>query len=303
MPTTAEGDLNAMAVFVALAEAKSFRAAGDRLGVTASAVSQTLKKLEERLGVALAHRTSRSMHLTDAGELLYAAVRPALDELRAATVAVGALGRETRGTLRLHVAGVAEGFLSGPVLDGFLDRHPHVRLDVFVSDEPLDIVAAGYDAGVRLGELIDRDMVAVPLAGNERLLVAGAPSYWQRHPKPRHPRDLTEHQCLNWHPTADAPPYRWEFTESGRDFSVAVPSRVLTNQAGLLLRLARSGHGLAMLYERELEEDLKRGTLVSVLETFCAPFSGFYLYYPERRRTSPPLRALIDHIRRVRRGD
>src|SRR5688500_14519013 len=129
-------DLNAMAVFVALAEAKSFRRAGDRLGVTASAVSHTLRRLEERLGVVLAHRTSRSMRLSEAGEMLYASVRPALEEVRAAAAAVGALGSEPRGTLRLHVAGAAESFLAGPVLDGFLAAHPHVRLDVFVSDDP-----------------------------------------------------------------------------------------------------------------------------------------------------------------------
>lgn len=295
-------DLNAMAVFAALAEARSFRRAGDRLGVTASAVSHTLRRLEERLGVVLAHRTSRSMHLTEAGELLYASVRPALEEVRAAAAAVGALGSEPRGMLRLHVAGVAESFLGGPVLDGFLAAHPHVRLDVFVSDEPLDIVGSGYDAGVRLGEVIDVDMVAVPVGDNERLLVVGAPAYFARHPKPAHPRDLAHHDCLNWHPTADAPAYRWEFTEDGREFSVAVPSRVLTNQAALLLRLARAGRGLTMLYERELRDDIARGDLEVVLEAYSTPFPGFYLYYPGRRQASPPLRALVDYILSWRRS-
>lgn len=294
-------DLNAVATFVALAEAKSFRGAGDRLGVTASAVSQTLRRLEERLGVVLAHRTSRSMRLTAAGEQLYASVSPALAEVRAAATAVGALGDEPRGTLRLHVAGVAESFLSGPVLEGFLAEHTHVRLEVFVSDEPLDIVAAGYDAGVRLGEVIEGDMVAVPLAGDERLIVVGAPAYFARRPKPVHPRELAQHECLNWRPTADAPGYRWEFTEDGRDFSVAVPARVLTNEVALLLRLARAGRGLTMLYERELQGDLARGDLVAVLDEFSTPFPGFYLYYPGRRQASPPLRALVDHVRRTRK--
>lgn len=295
-------DLNAMAVFVALAEAKSFRRAGDRLGVTASAVSHSLRRLEERLGVVLAHRTSRSMHLTQAGELLYASVRPALEEVRAAAAAVGALGSEPRGTLRLHVAGAAESFLNGPVLDGFLAAHPHVRLDVFVSDDPLDIVGSGYDAGVRLGEVIDVDMVAVPLAGDERLLVVGAPAYFARHPRPTHPRDLAHHACLNWHPTADAPGYRWEFTEDGRDFSVAVPSRVLTNHVPLLLRLVRAGRGLTVYFERELRGDIDRGDLEVVLEEYSTPFPGFFLYYPGRRQASPPLRALIDYILSWRRS-
>src|SRR5215207_8018546 len=217
-------DLNAMAVFVAVAEAKGFRAAGARLGVSGSAVSQALRRLEERLGVALVQRTTRSVRLTEAGERLYAAARPALEELRAAVAELGELGGAPRGTLRLHAAGAAEGFLSGPLIAGFLAAHPHVGLDLFVSDEPVDIVAEGYDAGIRLGEVIDKDMIAVPVSGDLRLVVVGAPSYFAKHPKPRHPRDLVEHDCINWHPTAAAAPYRWEFTErgpnGGRDFSV-----------------------------------------------------------------------------------
>lgn len=299
-------DFNAMAVFVALAEAKNFRAAGDRLGVTASAVSQALRRLERRLGVVLAQRTTRSVHLTEAGERLYAGVRPALDEVRAAAVAVGELGagprgEGARGTLRLHVAGVAEDFLRGPTLDGYLAEHPHVRLDVFVSNEPLDIVAAGFDAGLRLGEVIDRDMVAVPVTGDVRLVVVGAPAYLARRGSPQHPRDLAAHECLNWHPTADAPPYRWEFTEQGREFSVAVRERVLSNDAALLLRLARAGRGLTMCFEDEVRDDLARGALVAVLEEFSTPFPGFYLYYPERRHASPALRALVEYVRRARR--
>ena len=299
-------DFNAMAVFVALAEAKNFRAAGDRLGVTASAVSQALRRLEGRLGVVLAQRTTRSVRLTEAGERLYAAVRPALDEVRAAAAAAGELGAGPRGTLRLHVAGVAEDFLRGPTLEGFLAEHPHVRLDVFVSNEPLDIVAAGFDAGLRLGEVIDRDMVAVPVSGDVRLVVVGAPAYLARRGRPQHPRDLAAHECLNWHPTADAPPYRWEFTEPGaegrgRDFSVAVRERVLSNDAALLLRLARAGRGLTMCFEDEVRDDLARGALVAVLEEFSTPFPGFYLYYPERRHASPALRALVDSLRLARR--
>jgi DNA-binding transcriptional LysR family regulator len=291
-------DLNAIAVFVAVAEAKGFRAAGERLGVTASAVSQTLRKLEDGLGVVLVQRTTRSVRLSEAGERLFASVRPALADVRAAVAAVGELGTEPRGTVRLNVSGSAESFLSGPLLDAFLTEHPHVQLDLFVSDEPLDIVAAGYDAGIRLGEVIDRDMVAVPVSGDLRLCVVGAPSYFARHRTPTHPRDLAEHECINWHATAEAPPYRWEFTENGRDFSVAVRGRVLTNDPALLIRLARAGRGLAMLYERQVRDDVARGDLVAVLEEFSTPFPGYYLYYPQRRHASPPLRALIDHLRR-----
>jgi DNA-binding transcriptional LysR family regulator len=296
-PFTMSEDLNAMAVFAVVAEAHGFRAAGERLGVSASAVSQTLRKLEAQLGVVLLQRTTRSVRLTEAGERLYAAVRPALAEVRAAVAAVGALGDAPRGTLRLYAADAAESFLRGPLLAGFLAAHPHVDLDVAVSNAPVDIVAAGYDAGIQLGEVIDRDMIAVPVSGDLRLVVVGSPSYLARRGRPRHPRDLAEHDVLNWHATPDAPPYRWEFTESGRDFTVAVRARVLTTDPALLVSLARAGAGLAMLYEGQARDDIARGDLVPVLEEFSTPFPGFYLYCPQRRQASAALRALIDHLR------
>jgi DNA-binding transcriptional LysR family regulator len=292
-------ELDGVEVFVAVAEAKGFRAAGERLGVSGSAVSQALRRLEDRLGVALVRRTTRSVHLTEAGERLFATARAALEELRTAVAAVGELGDEPRGTLRLHVSGAAEGFLSGALLADFMKEYQHVHLDLFVSDEPVDIVAAGYDAGIRLGEVIDRDMIAVPVSGDIRLVVVGAPSYFARHPKPRHPRDLVEHDCINWHPTAEAPPYRWEFTEGKREFSVDVRARVLTNDPALNIRLARAGAGLSLADDR-MRDYVARGELVPVLEGFSTPFPGFYLYYPERRHASPALRALVDYLRRKR---
>ena len=169
---------------------------------------------------------------------------------------------------------------------------------MFVSDDPVDIVADGYDAGIRLGEVIDRDMIAVPVSDDIRLIVVGAPSYFARHKKPKHPRDLVEHECINFHPTTKAP-YRWEFTEKGRDFSVDVRARVLTNDPVLNIRLARAGAGLS-LADGRVREDLANGSLVAVLEEFSTPFPGFSLYYPRRRHASPTLRALVDYVRRTR---
>ena len=289
-----------MTVFVAVAEAKGFRAAGERLGVSASAVSQALRRLEERLGVALVQRTTRSVRLTPAGELLFAGVRPALEEVRAAVAAASEMSDEPRGTLRLHVSTAADALLAGPFLAGFLAEHPHIDVDLSVSDAQVDIVAEGYDAGIQLGEVIDRDMIAVPVSGDIRLVVVGAPAYFERHAKPKHPRDLADHECINWHATPNAPPYRWEFTEGGRDFSVVVRARVLTTDPALLLRLARAGAGLTMLYEGQARDDVSRGDLVPVLEEFSSPFPGLYLYYPQRRHASPALRALIDSLRRAR---
>ena len=198
---------------------------------------------------------------------------------------------------------VAQSTFGGSLLTEFLTAHPHVGLDLVVSDAPVDIVAQGYDAGIQLGEVIDKDMVAVPLTGDLRLAVVGAPSYFARRGAPAHPRDLVEHDCLNWHPTPDAPPYRWEFTENGRNFSVAVPARVLSTDSAVNRRLATEGLGVTLAFERNVRDAVERGELVSVLEEFCAPFPGYFLYYPQRRQASRALRALIEHLRRWRRAE
>jgi len=295
-------DLDGIAVFVAVAETRGFRTAGDRLGVSASAVSQALRRFEKRMGVTLVRRTTRSVHLTEAGAQLFASVRPALEEMRAAVASVSELGREPRGTVRLLISPGAEQFLRDRVLAGFLAEHPQIRLDLAVSSEIADIVGNGYDAGIQLGEVIDRDMIAVPVSGDLTLVVVGAPSYFAQHKRPKHPRDLVEHECVNWHPTSNSPPYRWEFTEKGRDFSVTVPTRVLTTDPVLLVRLARAGVGLAMVYAEQVREDVARGDLVPILEEYSTAFPGFYLYYPHREHASPPLRAFVDYLQRTRQS-
>jgi DNA-binding transcriptional LysR family regulator len=295
-------ELDGMATFVAVAEAKGFRAASDRLGVTHSAVSQAIRRLEERLGVPLVRRTTRSVHLTDAGERLYAALRPALDDVRAAVAAVGEFGEDPRGTLRIHTSGAAETMFGESLIVPFLKEYPHIQLDLVVSDAPVDIVADGYDAGIQLGEVIDKDMIAVPVTGDLRLTVVGSPKYFAERGVPAHPRDLTEHDCLNWHPTPTAPPYRWEFMENGRDFAVAVPARVLSTHAVLNRRLAVAGLGITLAFKEHVKDYIDRGELVSVLDKYCVPFPGYYLYYPQRRQASRSLRALIDHLQRWRRS-
>ena len=295
-------ELDGMATFLAVAETKGFRAAGSRLGISHSAVSQAVSRLEARLRVALVRRSTRSIHLTEEGERLYAALRPALDEVRAAVTGVGEMGREPRGTLRLHTSRAAETIFGESLFSGFLTAHPQIQLDLVVGDAPVDIVAHGYDAGIQLGEVIDEDMVAVPVTGDLRLVVVGSPSYFARRGVPQHPRDLTHHECLNWHPTAEAAPYRWEFTEDGRDFSVTVPARVLSTDAALNRRLVTAGIGVTMAYQSHVRDALARGELVAVLEKFCAPFAGYHLYYPHYRHASRVLRALIDHIRVWRRS-
>jgi DNA-binding transcriptional LysR family regulator len=295
-------DLNGMAVFVAVAEAKGFTAAARQLGVSASAVSQSVRKLEAQLGLTLLQRSTRSVRLTEAGEQLYSTVAPALAHVRSAVAALGAMSSEPRGTVRLHVSTGAVDFLRGRLVSDFLAATPHVRLAVEVNDEPVDIVADGYDAGIEIGEVIDRDMIAVPVSGDLELAIVGAPSYFARHPAPKHPRDLTDHTCINWHRSPDDPPYRWEFTEKGRDFSVAVDSRVVSTDTGFNLRLAAAGVGLAVTYVDMAREWVERGELLRVLAAYCPPFPGCFLYYPQRRHTSPALRALIDHLRGLRQA-
>jgi DNA-binding transcriptional LysR family regulator len=293
--------LDGMVVFVAVAEAKNFRIAGERLGVSASAVSQALRKLEDRIGVPLVQRTTRSVSLSEAGERLYATVRPALADVEEAVTAVSELGDSPRGNLRLLVGSAADAFLSGSVLADFLNANPAITIDLAISDDPRDIVTEGYDAGIQLGEVIDRDMIAVPVGGDIRMTVVGSPSYFAEHPKPRHPRDLVNHECLNWHPAPGTPPYRWEFTEDGKEVVVTVRSRVLSNDSSINIRLARAGIGLTIVYQDQVRDEIARGELIPVLEKFHEPFPGYYLFYPQRRQASSALRALVEHLRASKR--
>lgn len=295
-------DLAGITVFVTVAEARSFRAASERLGVTRSAVSQAIRRLEERMGVALIQRTTRSVHLTEAGERLYQSVRPALDDLGAAMEAVGELRDQPSGMLRVTVSSIAERFLSGPLLAGFLAAYPDIRLDITVSDEEFDIVAEGLDAGVRLGEVIEQDMIAIPVSDEQRQMVVGSPDYMARHGAPAHPRDLSAHPCIGWRPSPQVAPYRWEFTENGHDFDVAVNPRVTTNDMRVMIRLACAGAGLTFGMEETFRPYIARAELVPLLEEFCPPFPGFYLYYPTRRNVPLKLRVLIDYLRRQRRN-
>ncbi|WP_313147921.1 LysR family transcriptional regulator [Stenotrophomonas sp.] len=289
-------DLNALAVFQRVAECRSFTGAADQLGVTRSAVSQTISKLEQALGIALVLRTTRSVNLTDAGQALLASVRPALAELDTALEATQRRQAAVSGQLRLAVSSIAEAFLAGPLLASFAAKHPALQLDITVSDEEFDIVGAGFDAGVRLGEVIAQDMVAVPVSARQRQLVVCAPSYRGQHTLPTHPRDLAGHRCIGWRSAPGKAPYRWEFEERGREFSVDVQPEITSNDMGVMVRLALAGAGIAIGMEETWRPWLQRGELVSLLEPYCPRFAGFFLYYPSRRQAEPKLRALVEHV-------
>ena len=296
-----EADLAGITVFVNVAEARSFRAASERLGVTRSAVSQAIRRLEERIGVALVQRTTRSVHLTEAGERLYRAVSPALEDVSTAIKAVGELRDQPSGMLRLTVSSIAEQFLSGSLLAGFLAAYPDIRLDITVTDEEFDIVAEGFDAGVRLGEVIEQDMIAIAVSDEQRQMVMASPDYLARHEAPAHPRDLPKHHCIGWRPSLQVAPYRWEFTESGRDFAVDVNPRVTTNDMRVMIRLACAGAGLTFGMEETFRPYIASAELIPLLEEFCPPFPGFYLYYPTRRNVPLKLRVLINYLHQRRR--
>jgi DNA-binding transcriptional LysR family regulator len=292
-------DLNLLPLFLAVAEEHNFRAAADRLGVTRSAVSQGVRRLEDAFGTALVMRTTRSVRLTEEGERLRDALSRPLSDIGTALEGVTA-ENAPRGLLRITATSIAEQFLSGPLIASFAAAHPGVTIDVTVTDEEFDIVAAGYDAGVRLGEIIEQDMIAIPLNGDQREMVVAAPAYLATHGAPAHPRELVHHRCIGWRPAPNVAPYRWEFEENGIAFDVAVEPQITTNDLRLMLRTALAGGGITFALEETFRPYVERGELVSLLGDFLPPFPGFFLYYPQRRNMAPKLRALIDHVRRSR---
>jgi DNA-binding transcriptional LysR family regulator len=289
-------DLNLVPVFLAVAEEGNFRAAADRLGVTRSAVSQGIRRLEDICGIALVSRTTRSVRLTEAGRRFHETLSQPMAEVRSAFENVAGDARPS-GLLRIAVTSIAEQFLSGPLIASFAEAHPGITIDVTVTDDVFDIVAAGYDAGVRLGDVIEQDMVAVPLTKQEREVVIATPRYFEVHGTPLHPRDLVHHRCIGWRPSPSAAPYRWEFEEDGIGFDVAVEPQITTNDLYLMIRTALAGGGITFALEETFRSYIDRGELVMALEDYLPPFPGFFLYFPNRRNMAPKLRALIDHVR------
>ena len=292
-------DMNLLPLFLAVAEEDNFRAAADRLGVTRSAVSQGVRRLEDAFGTTLVTRTTRSVRLTGAGERLREALSQPLSDIGAALDRVAGED-EPRGLLRIAVTSIAEQFLSGPLIASFAQTHPKVTIDITVTDEEFDIVAAGFDAGVRLGEVIEQDMIAVPLTGDQRELAVAAPAYLAVHGTPAHPRELVHHRCIGWRRAPNVAPYRWEFEENGVPFDVAVEPQITTNDLRFMLRSALCGAGITFATEETFRPFVETGDLVPLLQDFLPPFPGFFLYFPQRRNMAPKMRALIDHIRRWR---
>ena len=291
--------LNALSAFIAVARRRSFAAAARDLGVSTSALSQSVRQLEERVGLALLTRTSRSVALTEAGQRLLESAGPGVDSAFDALKTVGAKPGEVTGRIRLSVPGAAVSLVLTRVVPTFVKRHPGVELDICVENRFVDIVAEGLDAGIRLVEAIDRDMVHVRLSDEARLVVVAAPSYLARKGAPKRPEDLVQHDCLCFRLRAEGEPYAWELERGKKTWRHAVHGSVTTNDRELLRALAVAGLGLMYTLEPLVAGELQRGQLRVVLEPYAPIVPGLFLYFPSRAQVSPALRAFLTVAREI----
>ena len=297
------GEYGDLASFVAVAEALSFRRASVRLGLSPSALSHAIRELEARLGARLLNRTTRSVALTDAGQALFDRLRPAFADIASAVESVRAFHDRPSGTVRINLPKLAAHSVLAPAFGRFARAYPEVRLEVTVDDGLTDIVAGGFDAGVRPGERLQRDMVAVRITPDLRTAVVGSPGYFADRPAPVRPEDLQAHACINYRWSGSGALYRWPFVREGGAFDVQVEGPLTLNDTDLIAAAALDGVGLACLLEDRVAPDLAGGRLVRVLEAFSPTFPGFFLYYAGRRQTPPALRALIDFLQVAKPGD
>ncbi|MBB4196040.1 DNA-binding transcriptional LysR family regulator [Rhizobium aethiopicum] len=292
--------LSQLAVLAAVAEHRSFRAAAKELLVAPSAVSHAISSLEESLGVRLLARTTRSVAPTEEGRLLLERLRPALEEIGVALEAVNDTRGKPAGNLRVTVPRFASDILLAPRLGDFLNLYPDITLEIANEDGFTDIVKEGFDAGIRLEESLEADMIAVRISPNLTTVIAASPEYFERYPKPQHPRDLVHHRCIKRRFT-NGSIYRWEFEKDGQELIVAVDGPLVVSEDRLALLAALNGAGLAYLFDMRVHTELSAGRLVRVLEDWCAPYPGPFVYYPSRRQMRPALRAFIDFFRYVAR--
>lgn len=291
------GDISALIAFVALADHLNFRVAAARLGVTPSALSHTIRQLEERLGVRLLNRTTRSASLTDAGLRLVERLRPAVDQISAALEDLGEEQSRPFGRLRLYATHSAAAAVIVPVWARFLSTYPDVHLELHLDEAPTDIVAKGFDAGIGPQDRADADMVAVRVTGPMKLAVVGSPAYFARRRPPRVPEDLARHDCVQYRRMAEGATIEWPFERAGTSLRISVDGRVTVNDPELALRAAVDGLGIAYTIESLAEPFLRSGQLARTLEEWSISFQGLYLYYPGHRQVPAALRCLIDMIR------
>lgn len=293
----ARTDVNGLLAFLAIAREGSFTKAAAKLGVSQSALSHTVRGLEARLGLRLLNRTTRSVSPTEAGDRLLLRIGPHFDEIDTELAALRELRTRPAGTVRITAPGNVTETVLLPKLAPFLLRYPDIRVEISADDRLVDIVAERFDAGVREGGQVAKDMIAVPIGPNQRMAVVGAPTYFAQWPAPRNPQDLTHHNCINLRLATRGGLYAWEFEKRRRKVNVHVTGQLVLNRPAAMLDAALTGLGLAYVLEDAARPHIARGTLTRVLEDWCPPFLGFHLYYPSRRQPSQAFTLLVDALR------
>jgi DNA-binding transcriptional LysR family regulator len=283
--------------FAVVAEAQSFTRAAVKLATSQSALSHTIRRLETHLGVRLLTRTTRSVAPTEAGERLLKTLGPALDDIAAELATVRELRDKPAGTIRITASGHAVDTVLWPAIQKFLPDYPDIHVELDISASLTDIVSERFDAGVRLGESVDKDMVAVRIGPDVRMVVVGAPAYFGRRPKPRKPQDLANHACINLRLPTSGGLYAWELQKGRREMKVRVDGSLVFSNTEMIVRAAVAGFGLGFVMEDQVTAHLENGSLVAVLDDWCPPFDGYYLYYPSRRQPMAAFAVLVEALR------
>ncbi len=290
-------EMSDLMAFLAVAEERSFTRAAARLGTSQSAISAVVRRLEERLDVRLLTRTTRSVSPTEAGQRLLDGLRPAFDGIEAQLAALDDMRSHPSGTIRLTSSHIAARQIVMPVANRLMAEYPDVRVEIAVDSRLVDIAKEGFDAGIRLGESLDKDMIGVRISPDLQMMVAGSPEYFRDHPVPDTPQDLTTHNCINLRLPTLGGLYAWEFEKGGRPLNVRVDGQFTCSAADLVVDAALDGRGLVCLPSDHLGPHVQAGRLVRVLADWCPPFAGYHLYYPSRRQVTSAFRLLVDGLR------
>lgn len=294
-------DLSGLRALLHVAEKRSFRAAAAELGVTPSAVSQIVRALEERVGVRLLQRTTRNVGLTEAGEHFIAQLRPAFHGIDAAFESLTAMNGRPSGLLRLTMLRTGYADVVKPKLAAFLAAYPDIRIDLCLQEALSNIVTEGFDAGIRLGHTVDREMIAVRVSPDQRLVVVGSRDYLARRGKPTHPRELSAHACIGLRMSSGGVA-RWTFVDNGKEIEVSVDGRIVTNDGAVLVDAALEGIGLAYVFEDMVSAHVSEKRLVRVLDKYCPQIPGYFLYYPSRKNLAPKLQVLVEFLKKGSRA-
>jgi DNA-binding transcriptional LysR family regulator len=290
-------ELGDLVAFLTVAEERSFTRAAAQLGTSQSSLSHTVRRLEERMGVRLLTRTTRNVVPTEAGEQMMETLRPAINDIKSRIDALSAMRQRPGGTIRITSSRLPAQAILMPKVKRLMADYPDINVEISVEQKFVDLVSERFDAGVRLGESIEKDMIAVRIGPELRMMVVGAPDYFTRNPKPQTPYDLTQHNCINLRLPTLGGLYAWEFERDGRPVNVRVDGQFICNDVPMIIDAALDGLGLACLPEDHLAPLVDKGSLVPVLEEWCVPFPGYHLYYPSRRLASPAFALLVEALR------